>query len=84
MKHILLRLCGYRRYRFELFTGQKVTLWGKTRGQAIQKALDIERRIRINRERIKNDTLNTLHSNSVPDELVQNVLGGPDRSAIAG
>lgn len=84
MRNILLRLCGYRKYRFVLFTGQRVSFWAKTRGQAIQKALNLEQRIRFNREQTMS-ALNTLHASPIPDELLQNVLGeNPDRSAIAG
>lgn len=86
MKNILLLLCGYRRYSFTLMNGRQVTFRTKTYRQAIQKALNLEKRIRKNRERTIRTLLHTHSNRYIPSELLQNILGkNPDRPAsIAG
>lgn len=76
MKNLFLWMAGYRKYRFTLFTGRKVVFLTRTKGQAIQKALNLERKIRANQVR----TMKILTADmdigrrDVPSELVRNVL----------
>jgi hypothetical protein len=87
---ILCWLVGYRKYTFRLFTGDVITLRAWSRKEAIQKALNLERRVRADQERTRanrEQIIRTLmdgeeigrqgpRTPDVPGELVKNVLTG--------
>jgi hypothetical protein len=87
---IILWLAGYRKYTFRLFTGDVITLRTRSRKEAIQKALNLERRIRADQEKARANReriIRTLmdgeeigrqgpRTPDVPGELVKNVLTG--------
>jgi hypothetical protein len=88
--HVLLSLLcwlvGYRKYTFRLFIGDTVTFRAWSRKKATKKALNLERRIRADQERIRANRehiIQTLMDEpigrrawDVPDELINDVLPG--------
>lgn len=54
MKNLIMWLCGYRKHRFVLFTGRKITFLSRSKREAIKKALSMEKRVRENYDKTAN------------------------------